>query len=267
VTVICFASPQGGVGKTTLAANVANELSRGGQRVMALDLDPQNALRLHFGIPLQDGAGFTHRLGQQPDWRGCLRETRVGISLLPYGSAGMQDAIALSAAAAQTPSLLQRPVDDIMASNDICLVVDTPPGPSSLLAALLPKIDLLVTVLLVDAASVSLIPILEQGGVYGAGPAGNPCRIMDFVLNQFDPRNRLDGVIADAATRHLGDRLLGVVYRDEYAAEAIAAQKLLADYAPASKANLDIAAISLAILNRLGLPSPVAEVRRSGTWA
>jgi cellulose biosynthesis protein BcsQ len=72
MVLICFASPKGGVGKTTLAANVASGLSRAGQKVIALDLDPQNTLRLHFGVALSDRNGFTHRLLQQSDWRASL---------------------------------------------------------------------------------------------------------------------------------------------------------------------------------------------------
>jgi cellulose synthase operon protein YhjQ len=267
MTLICFASPKGGVGKTTLAANVANELARSGQRVIALDLDPQNALRLHFGISLNDTAGFTGLLTQRPDWRRCLRETSAGISLLPYGSSEMDDAVALAVAVAQTPALLQEPVDEILSSPDTCLVVDTPPGPSSLLAALLPRIDLLVTVLLVDATSISLIPTLEQGGGYGVGQAEDPGATMGFILNQFDPRTRLGGIIGDAATRHLGDRLLGTIYRDECVGEAVAAQKFLANYAPGSKANQDIAATSRAILTRLQMPLSVAGAHRGRTSA
>lgn len=67
--LICFASPKGGVGKTTLAANVASQLARAGKQVMALDLAPQNTLRLHFGVALRDNGGFTKRLLQHPDWR------------------------------------------------------------------------------------------------------------------------------------------------------------------------------------------------------
>jgi cellulose synthase operon protein YhjQ len=262
--LICFASPKGGVGKTTLAANVAYELARSGERVVALDLDPQNALRLHFGVPLGESAGFTHRLGLHPDWRRCLRETSAGISLLPYGSSGTSEAIDLNATIAQTPRLLQRPVDEILASPDVCLVVDTAPGPSPLLTALLSRTDLLITVLLVDALSISLIPSVQDGG-YGLETDGGSGPDTAFILNQFDPRTRLGGVIAEAATRQLGERLLGFVYRDEHVAEAIAAQKLLANYAPPSKANHDIAAISQAIMSRLRTASPAAEVQHSRT--
>jgi cellulose synthase operon protein YhjQ len=264
MTLICFASPKGGVGKTTLAANVANELSRGGARVIALDLDPQNALRLHFGVSLHDSAGYTHLLAQQPDWRDCVHEAAAGVALLPYGSSTMSDALALGIAVAETPALLQRAVDDILASRDVCLVVDTPPGPSSLLAALVPRTDLLITVFLVDATSVSLIPAVERGTSYAAGVPDPSGPTMGFIFNQFDPRTRLGGVIADAATQHLGDKLLGMVYRDEYVAEAVAAQRLVADYAPASKANHDIAAISRTIQHRLRLPSTSARSHGCG---
>jgi cellulose biosynthesis protein BcsQ len=130
----------------------------------------------------------------------------------------------------------------------VWLIVDTPPGPSPMLAALLSRTDLLITVLLADATSVSLLPILEQGGGFAAR---SPVSSTGFILNQFDPRTRLGGVIADAATRHLGDRLLGTIYRDESVGEAVAAQKILAQYSPASKASQDIAVASRAILTRL----------------
>jgi cellulose synthase operon protein YhjQ len=262
MAVVCFASPKGGVGKTTLAANVAGELARSGLRVVALDLDPQNALRLHFGVMLQDTAGFTHHLTEHPDWRRCVRETPTGVSVLPYGRSRMDEGIALASAVAASTALLLHQIDAILASPDTCLVLDTAPGPSALLAAVLPRTDLLITVLLVDATSISLIPVIEHGIGYATGDAGQASPDMGFILNQFDPRTRLGGVIADAATRHLGERLLGTVYRDENVAEAIAAQRLLADYAPASKSNQDIAAISRAISHRLRLASAVTGPRR-----
>ncbi|VFS69804.1 Cell division inhibitor MinD [Raoultella planticola] len=56
--LICVCSPKGGVGKTTLAANLAYSLARAGSKVLAIDFDVQNALRLHFGVPLSDERGY-----------------------------------------------------------------------------------------------------------------------------------------------------------------------------------------------------------------
>jgi cellulose synthase operon protein YhjQ len=258
MSMICFTSPKGGVGKTTLAANVAHELAQHGQRVVAIDLDPQNALRLHFGVPLHDAAAFTCLLAQQVDWRRQVRDTASGVMLLPYGPSSATDALQLGGMVTAAPGLLLEPLRDMLSTPGLCVVVDTPPGPSPLLTALLPWANLSVTVLLADAASTSLIPAVERSNAEQNVPGGV------FVLNQVDPRTRLGNVIADAAARHLGDRLLGMVYRDEFVGEAVAAQKLLSVYAPSSKANYDIAAISRVIQERL---ASLGTTQRSATPA
>jgi cellulose synthase operon protein YhjQ len=269
MALICFASPKGGVGKTTLAANVASGLARAGERVIALDLDPQNALRLHFGVALGDRSGFTHRLLEQSDWRSSLRQTATGVALLAYGPTDMASAMTLAVTVTQSPGLLCGPVRDMLSHPQACLVVDTPPGPSALLAALLPMTDLLLTVLHVDATSVSLIPAIEQGDIYGAvGTERAASRQADqgFILNQFDPRTRLGGTIAKAASHHLGARLLGTVYRDEHVSEAVAAQKVLADYAPTAKATQDIGRITRGILDRLAQSRSAPATRTVKGW-
>ena len=98
----------------------------------------------------------------------ALRPTASGVALLAYGPTDMPSAMALAATVTQCPALLHRPVREMLANPQICLVVDTAPGPSPLLAALLPMTDLLLTVPQVDATSVSLIPALESGVIYGA---------------------------------------------------------------------------------------------------
>ena len=60
MALISVDSPKGGVGKTTCAANLAYGIRRLGYRVAVIDFDPQNALRLHFGVPLSESAGYVH---------------------------------------------------------------------------------------------------------------------------------------------------------------------------------------------------------------
>ncbi len=50
--VVAFLNQKGGVGKTTMAFNVAHALARQGQKVLCLDMDPQANLSLLFGIDL-----------------------------------------------------------------------------------------------------------------------------------------------------------------------------------------------------------------------
>jgi cellulose synthase operon protein YhjQ len=244
--LLCLASPKGGVGKTTLAANLAWELARLGVCVVALDLDPQNALRLHFGVSLHDGGGLMPALRRRAAWQSALRRTGSGVWLLPYGQADMAAALAdgaLLAGGALVP-VLRDALDD----PATLLVVDTPPGPSAALGAVLPHTDLLVTVLLADATSVSLIPAVEQGRAYGADASSGR---HGFVLNQVSPLSRLSRATTEAAGRHLGTRLLGTISRDENVAEAIASQQVVAGFAPASRAAQDLARLADVIAARI----------------
>lgn len=47
---IAVLNQKGGVGKTTTVANIASALSRLGQRVLVIDMDPQAHLTIHFGL-------------------------------------------------------------------------------------------------------------------------------------------------------------------------------------------------------------------------
>ena len=48
--VVALVSINGGVGRSTLATALSSGLQRHGESVVALDLDPQNALHHHFGV-------------------------------------------------------------------------------------------------------------------------------------------------------------------------------------------------------------------------
>jgi len=65
---IAVANQKGGVGKTTTAVNLAVGLSRLGQRVCLIDLDPQAHATLHLGVqPAAGGfSAFDLLAGGQP---------------------------------------------------------------------------------------------------------------------------------------------------------------------------------------------------------
>ncbi|RAI59930.1 cellulose biosynthesis protein BcsQ [Roseicella frigidaeris] len=239
--LLCIASPKGGVGKTTLAANLADALRRQGRRLLAIDLDPQNALRLHFGVPLEERAGFLAGLPRGIAWRDAIRRTPSGVALLPFGTIAAAEALAVTAALEASPALLTGPVREMLADPALLVVADLPPGPSRALELLAPLASLVLVVLLADAQGVALVPEIESGRFLGlgglAGPAPSRLRL---VLNQVDQEARLSRTVAAAMARHLGPRLLGALAREEVVAEALAEQRLLLDSAPASQAAQDL---------------------------
>lgn len=275
--LICVASPKGGVGKTTVSANLADALRRAGRRVVALDLDPQNGLRLHFGLHPADLEGFTNVLPRRPDWREALRDTRSGVRLLPHGAAQMRAALDLWVALEQEPDLLAAPLRAMLGDDpELVVVADTPPGPSPALAVLLSMADLTVAVLLADGASAAVLPDVESGRYFGQGAlAAVVARRTHLVLNGVDPGSSLSMAVAESAMRGMGERLLGALPRDSAIAEALARQMTLLEAAPNSRAAADLRDIAQAVdakLRRIqaaviaptaGEPSGVAFAR----WA
>lgn len=265
--LICFASPNGGVGRTTLAANVARELTRMGARVIALDADPQNALGMHFGLDLRDGFGFLATLRYAADaraaWRAAMRSSPSGVSFLPFGQLGMDGANAVNAALLERPEMLSSAVADMLSVSGVTVVADFPAGPSASLAALLRLTDLLVVPLLPTASSVAQVPAIEGGRFAGVGAGAAaylPAEKLRFVINQWGMPGKLAGPIAQGASQQLAGRLLGAVRHDEAVPEACAAQRLLGDFAPASAAAADMAGLTGAIVAQI----EAQHVSRSG---
>ncbi len=246
--LICFASPKGGVGKTTLAANIADALRRNGRRVLVIDCDPQNTTRLHFGVPLTDHAGFFTELPKRPDWRNLVRQTPSGMLVLPHGAIEIRGALGLAAALERDPELLAAPIRNMLADPGLLVVADTSPGPSHALNLLAPMAAMVVTVLLADATSAALVPDIDTGRFLGTGTmAALFAGRLRVVLNQVDPAARLSRAAAETVARHLGPRLLGAVCRDEVVAEALACQRLVQDLAPDSRAAEDLREIARGI--------------------
>ena len=253
--VIAIASPKGGVGKTTLTAYLAAHIAAQGWKTVALDLDPQNALRLHLGLSIREEAGVMAELSERTDWQAALRDTPFGVQLLPFGNADPVDALDGYAAIMEDPGLLARPVREIAQRPDTVLLLDTPPGPNPATAALLPLIDLTVLVLLADGGSAAMIPRIAENSFMGRSAiARRAAERAVVVLNQFDADAPLADAVLEMAERCLGERLLGTIRRDDAIAEALAdKQLLLHDETPAAE---DFRAMADAVIRAAKLRKP-----------
>ena len=259
MSLICFASPKGGVGKTTLTANLADALQRLGHRVLAVDLDSQNALRLHFGVPLTDRSGFvTGLLAGDADSRKHLRQTPSGVLLLPHGAMDLRGALDLAVALDRDPEILGAPLREMLAEPNLVVVADLPPGPSQALALLAPMATMVIGVLQAEAISAALVPEIESGRFLGTGTmAALLAGRLRVVLNGVDLASRLSRASAEAVARHLGFRMLGAMSREEAVAESLACQRLLLDHAPDSRAASDLKEVARLI--SAALPPPAVS--------
>lgn len=259
--LVCVCSPKGGVGKTTMAANLAWALARSGSKVLAIDFDVQNALRLHFGVPLSDGRGFVARSAENPDWSQSVLTTGGNVFVLPYGDVTEEERLRFEATLAQDAHFLQRGLSTLLNYPGLVIVADFPPGPNPALKAVAELADLHLVVMLADTASVSLLPHIENNRMIGK--ALNNKAGHYFVLNQSDTRRNISRDVTAFMQARLDDKLLGVVHRDESVAEANASQQSIFDFSPVSAAAFDIELIARRVASLLDIQVGNGELHGS----
>ncbi|RWR02277.1 chromosome partitioning protein ParA [[Pantoea] beijingensis] len=256
--LVCVCSPKGGVGKTTVAANLAYALARGGSKVLAIDFDVQNALRLHFGVPLADSRGYVANASDSADWSQSILTTGGNIFVLPYGDVTEEQRIEFENNLSRNPHFLQRGLGTVLNYPGLVIVADFPPGPSSALKAMTEIADLHLVVMLADTASLSLLPQIENERMIGT--ALNNKHGHYFMLNQSDTRRNISRDVTAFMQQRLGERLVGVVHRDESVAEANASQRSVFDFNPVSTAAFDIELVSKRIAGLLNIKVGDGEV-------
>ncbi|MBV9716111.1 MAG: AAA family ATPase [Solirubrobacterales bacterium] len=127
MTVTVVASQKGGVGKTTTAINVGILLARAGQRVLAVDADPQIALTRQVGIEARSlGLNLVDVLAGRADARNAIVGDVHGVDVLPGAPQLTGVEMALVGELGRERFLLDA-LEPVRDSYD-AIVIDTPPN-------------------------------------------------------------------------------------------------------------------------------------------
>lgn len=248
MVLVVVSSPKGGVGKTTLVANLAVALRRRGRQVTAVDFDSQNALRFLLAPDHEGDLGVARCTARGLPWTDALIQGVDGVRVAPYGDATTEERLRMKDLLVE--ETLARALSSLARTSDEIVIADTTPGEGRMQERLEALADLKLVVLLADAGSMALVPTYRDGLMLR--PLSE--RPDTFgVLNQVDPRRRLSRDIAEFISAHAAARFIGLVHYDEALAEAAARGESVVGAAPGSVAAVDIDMIA-ARLDRMTSP-------------
>lgn len=252
--VIAIVSAKGGVGKTTLTANLATALQREGvATLLVVDMDPQNALGLHFGADPRSLAGVSRASLAGEDWGSVCVQSPSGVHVLPYGVVNESDRVAFERHLDAHPNWLVQQLQGLELPEDAVVLIDTPPGPSVYMQQTLSAAQVVVVVSLPDAASYAALALMQRLVHTYCTPRPDFSETL-YVLNQVDGARQLSKDITRVMQDNLGERLVGVVHEDQAVREALAYDQSVLEYDPQGQAADDLRKCARVLAQRLRLP-------------
>ena len=183
---LVIASQKGGVGKTTVALNLAVALAERGRRILLADLDPQGAIGLSLAKGDTELAGLAELLSGVISPHEAVIATRLaGLSLLPRGRLDATDVDAFEAAVAQ-PGTLDETLAACEKGYDV-VIIDTPSGLGR------------VTTAALAATNYALLAFQTES--LALRSVGQALTVIEHVQTTRNPRLRLVGILPTLVER------------------------------------------------------------------
>ncbi|MBC7414793.1 MAG: cellulose synthase operon protein YhjQ [Herminiimonas sp.] len=249
--IVAIIGACGGAGSTTVAAHLASALVEQNKPVLGFDFCPTNVLRLHFGAALAEQPGFVTSLGSARPWQDACYTSASGVRFLPFGA--LPDDMALEYANAwmqASPRWFAEALASLDLAPDTMIICDCPLLPAALRSQALAVADLVIVVSSPDPLALASATHLARQLHDDGDAAGRICTIL---LNRFEAARRLDRDIQLLLQRQQGHLASPVIiHRDESLREALAHKQTVFDYAPATQAAHEFAALATWVIARTG---------------
>lgn len=232
--IVALASANGGTGRTTVAAHLGVLLAQEGHSCLVVDLDPQNALGLSFGMEPGEHFGLARRgLGADELVR-YVRRLRTEVPILPFGSIGLEELVTLEEEVVSRPDWLRQRLDAMTRGAFDIVIVDLPAGFGPFSRAGLALADLVVGVLTPDASSYATLPQLQDAIAELCEHRPHFCGLYTL-LNRMDARRGLQRDVRAALQNLLQHAAVPVsLPLDEAVREAVAQRRTLFQASPDS---------------------------------
>ena len=238
--IIAFVSGKGGVGKSTLTANVAVALANRNKRVLVIDMDPQNAQHLHMGLDAQETAG----LAKEGVSAYSIFDSPFGVDFIPFGVVQDDDLFSFEVHLKENKKWLANGIAGLGENNYDYVLIDTPPGSTTYLVQALYAAHRVLIIGLVDAASPVTIPhmiqLIEEYTKNRTDFIG-----WKLLLNQMPVHSRLaHQVRATLFKKYLDNIIPIVICRDIGVSQALAFARPVLHYETNCPASHDIRSVA-----------------------
>lgn len=220
---------RGGVGTSSTLAALGYALHQLGQKVLVVDMCPENTLGLHFNLNLGHREGWARATLDQQPWHKQAWAIEPGLCVLPYGQLDAGESAQLDALLLQSPELWRQRQASLAEAFD-WILFDLPqrlPGHSAN-----PHCEVVITVLNADAGChVLLQPQLENSPI--------------FLVNRYDAASQLQRDLVLIWQHRYARFLLPIsLHSDEAVGEALARREPAGRYAPGSLISQDILSLA-----------------------
>ena len=253
--VIGVASGKGGVGKTTVAVNLAAALGQRGHRVLLLDADLGMA-NAQVALGVRSPLNISHLLSGEKTLQELLIPAAPGVQLVP-GASGLRDMAALDMSQVAT---IIHAFDALTESVDY-LVVDVAAGISPSVLTFMAACQRRIVVLQDQPAAIAdaygLIKVMTQD---------QDLEEIYLVANavQGDAHGQqLGQFVNDVTVKFLGRTIkyLGCVGADDIVQQAQRKYRTVMDFAPSSRAASDLRRLAQALEKLPPLQEPGGQMQ------
>lgn len=250
MAIIAIISVSGGVGTTTLTANLATIIGKRRGHVLAVEWDPANRLGFHLGVSDRIDQGWVTAYVNDLAWheRALLNSDQV--TFLPFGRLNALSRVCFEQWLVDNPLWLAQRLDSLDLPPGQVVVMDVERGPSVYMTQALRVADLVLAVIPPSPWFKQEIQSFRDQ-LADAGEFGHKLNL-HYVLNFADPTRISTAAYTALMMDNLGEALLPYqVHRDEVVAEALAANQSIFDFAPDSQSSHDLQGLANWVLQRV----------------
>lgn len=179
--IIAIANQKGGVGKTTTAINLSATLAEAGQRVLAVDFDPQGNETSGLGVEKDDVEHTVYELLiEECKVEDCIvKEVQPGLDLMP-SNVNLAGAEIELLEIEQKERVLKKSLDQIKGRYDF-IIIDCPPSLS------------LLTINALTASDTVLVPL--QCEYYALEGLNQVMKTIKLIKKNLNPKLEIEGVV------------------------------------------------------------------------